>query len=377
MSRITFITRNFPPLVGGMERLAREAVNALNQQWPVELIGPQGCGAWTAVPVIEVDHRSAARFLLTSWWAAGMVTDSAPRQAVVGGSGLAAASVLMLGRRSNSPTACFVHGLDLVARHPVYRAVCMTALRRIDLIIANSHNTARLAVANGIPEQRVRILYPGTGIPTGQPTQAFADRFPQTRGRPLLLFVGRLMQRKGLVEFAQEVLPGVISSHPDVLLVVVGGDAPDALHGKSRERERLEQAVHRHGLQRNILMLGGVDDATLDAAYAAARLHVFPVRDLPGDVEGFGMVALEAAMRGTPTLAYAAGGVADAVADGRSGWLIPPGDTTAMTARVRRCLAGDCDQVTLASCQAFARDFDWAMFADRLRRLIVEVTARP
>ena len=108
-----------------------------------------------------------------------------------------------------------------------------------------------------------------------------------------------------------------------------------------------------------------VDDATLDALYRSADLHVFPVRDLPGDVEGFGMVALEAAARGMPTLGYAVGGVPDAVEHGVTGALVAPDDATALADAVLAWLAQPRD-ATAAACLAFATRNGWDTFEDRL-----------
>jgi phosphatidylinositol alpha-1,6-mannosyltransferase len=98
---------------------------------------------------------------------------------------------------------------------------------------------------------------------------------------------------------------------------------------------------------------------------------VFPVKDIPGDVEGFGMVALEAAAHGLPTVAFGAGGVPDAVADGVSGSLVPAGDYPQMAACIDRYLAGDWGSVSPASCVAFAEDFAWPGYGERLRSLIL------
>ncbi|GAB4352894.1 MAG: hypothetical protein Kow0073_08780 [Immundisolibacter sp.] len=76
----------------------------------------------------------------------------------------------------------------------------------------------------------------------------------------------------------------------------------------------------------------------LDDADFAAAVHVLPVRDFPGNPEGFGMVAIEAVAHGRPTVAYATGGVVDAVREGQCGRL-PPGDVTGFAQAVLATLA--------------------------------------
>jgi phosphatidylinositol alpha-1,6-mannosyltransferase len=87
---------------------------------------------------------------------------------------------------------------------------------------------------------------------------------------------------------------------------------------------------------------------------------------LAGDVEGFGMVALEAAARGVPTVGYAVGGVPDAVDQGVSGELVPAGDATALAQAIGRWLARPRRNVA-AQCRAFAEHLSWPEFGRRLR----------
>jgi len=90
---------------------------------------------------------------------------------------------------------------------------------------------------------------------------------------------------------------------------------------------------------------------------------IFPVIERPGDIEGFGMVAIEAAAHGTPTYAFAVGGVPDAVSDGISGQLLQPGDYCGMTAAALDAL----NQTKIyPKCRDFAEKFAWPAFGEQL-----------
>src|SRR6185312_7009210 len=108
-----------------------------------------------------------------------------------------------------------------------------------DLVIVNSANTARLAQGRGVPPANMHVLHPGTDLPTLDAEAARDFRQRNSFGqRPLLLSVGRLTQRKGLAEFVEKSLPGIALCHPDVLLLVIGDEASDALHARAgSERE--------------------------------------------------------------------------------------------------------------------------------------------
>ena len=92
---------------------------------------------------------------------------------------------------------------------------------------------------------------------------------------------------------------------------------------------------------------------------------MFPVREIPGDPEGFGMVAVEAAAHGLPTIAFATGGVTDAVAEGQSGRLVAPGDYAGFADAVLGALI-EREPLRMRSVD-FARQFAWPKFGSQIR----------
>lgn len=119
-----------------------------------------------------------------------------------------------------------------------------------------------------------------------------------------------------------------------------------------------------------------MDDATLTAAYQAANVHVFPVLESTDDVEGFGMVAIEAAANGLPTVAFDSGGVADAVIEGKTGRLITAGDYPQMAKVLCDALYSErSDKV--AECLDIAKDFSWPTFNEKIEWIIQRVEYGP
>lgn len=369
-SRVLLVTRNLPPLRGGMERLNLHMAQALAEWSDLTVIGPAGCGRFLPAQceVIEIPVRPLSSFLLRSLWAAWR-RSGRPMDIALAGSGLTVLSVKLAAWRAGARSVAYVHGLDLLAPHPLYRAVWLPTLRRLDQVLTNSANTADIAARAGVARARITVIHPGVTLPDAghAPTDAFR-RQHQLGQRPLLLSVGRLTARKGLPQFIRHALPAIREQHPDVVLVVIGDEAPDALTGAGTGgRAALQALAGELGLSANLRLLGPCNDDTLSQAYFAADVHVFPVCDMPGDVEGFGMVAIEAAAHGLPTVAFAVGGVLDAVSPGRSGHLIQPGEYASFAQRVSQLLAAGRAAPMRASAREFAATFAWDIFAMRLR----------
>lgn len=369
--RILHITRNLPPLVGGMERLNWHIADELSRHAQVRLIAPTDSATLrpAAVPVTEVPLRPLPRFLLASAWQAVALARSFKPQIVLAGSGLTAPAAWLAARASGARAYAYLHGLDAAVQHPLYRALWYPAIRRMDGVIANSQPTAALARSLGVPTAKIRIVHPGVSLPSAPQTAAALQDFRarhQLGDARLLLSVGRLTTRKGLREFVQHALPAIIQVAPDTLLTIVGDAPTDSLHASVQTRTSIQAVADAAGIGQHLRFLGVITDAQeLACAYEAAALHIFPVRELAGDPEGFGMVAIEAAAHGLSTVAFATGGIVDAVAQDQSGYLVPPGDYATLAQAAIQVLM-DGPAAGQKSSQTFAARFAWPEIGSQL-----------
>ena len=193
------------------------------------------------------------------------------------------------------------------------------AARRSDRVVAISSYTAReLRELADVP---IEVIPYTTALPA-------PPSLPQaTGGPPVLLFVGRLVERKGVPYLIEAI--GLLRD-VSIRLVIVG-DGP--------ERPKLEAAARHWGVADRVEFRGKVSATELQGAYARASAFVLPsVFDARGDTEGLGVVALEAMNYGTPVVASRIGGIPDIVEDGVTGLLVPPGDAAALAATLRRVL---------------------------------------
>ncbi len=370
--RILLVTRNLPPLLGGMERLNWHMVEQLLLHAQVTVVAPAASQLPAGASLQGVAGKPIWKFLAGATRAALREARRWRPELVLAGSGLTAPIAWLAARACGARAAVYLHGLDIGLRHPLYALAWLPAIRRMDLVIANSSATRTMAVARGVDASRIRLLHPGTAASPEQAdiqqeVDAFRNRYGLGSG-PLLLSVGRLTERKGLREFVRDVFPLIAREAPTAQLVVIGEVANQALAARSQSTQSILAEAERHGLADRIHFIGAIADrAALSQAYAAAAVHVFPVREIAGDPEGFGMVAIEAAAHGLPTVAYATGGVVDAVSEGVSGYLVRPHDAARFAEAVCQLLSAP---LPPAPSQQFARQFEWTAFGARLREML-------
>jgi glycosyltransferase involved in cell wall biosynthesis len=270
------------------------------------------------------------------------------------------------------PRVALVNGLDLTWSRPPYGALLRRALPRASRVIAISRATAQVARAIGVPDDRLVVVAPSVDAPEVSESEravargAVRDRIGTTTADVVLLTVGRLVPRKGARWFVDEVMPGL----PDTVHYVVAGSGPE------------DVAIARHaaarGLGGRVHILGAVTDAEREVLLRGADVFVQPNVATAGDMEGFGLVLVEAAKRGTFVVASALEGMPDAVADGESGMLCRPGDGAAWLAALTPLVADPVGRADLArrfADSARAR-FDTGGFGTRLAAEIATAARR-
>lgn len=373
MAKITLVSRNFPPLSGGMERLVHQLYRGLLENHEISLLGPDGCEEFVA-SANEVKSTAVSPttifLLLTLLKGVYLRISKGTADIVMGGSGLVGPVVIFLARISGAKSVLLLHGLDIIADSRVYQWFFVPVLRRADLVICNSRNTARLAVEHGVREANILIVNPGVDLTVATSGQDIAKQQIELDGKTVLLSVGRLVPRKGLAEFVERCFVDLAAANKDLVLLVAGSEPSNALNRpKDSVLARIEAAIVAHGVSEQVRMLGHANDDDLAALYAAADVLVFPLLEMRGDVEGFGMVAVEAAVHGTPTVAFNCGGVGDAVADGVNGALIDAGDYTKFGAAIGRVAKTDMRD----SASRFARQFSWQNYCAQVEQGIERV----
>ncbi len=249
-----------------------------------------------------------------------------------------------------------------------------TYLQAADRIVAVSRFTADLVEQAGVDRHRVHVIHPGCDAERFRPRAVdpvLRDRLLGARaGDRVVLTVGNLVERKGH-DMVIRALARVLRQIPDVTYLVVG-DGP--------HRDHLDRLAHATGVRDRVVFAGRVDAEALPDIYALSDVFVMPsrVRPAESDVEGFGLVFLEANACGKPVIGGRSGGIPDAIVDGKTGFLVEPESVPDIADRLALVLA-DRDLGAEMGREARTRvkaHFSWAGAAAQVQEVIRAMVVR-
>lgn len=271
------------------------------------------------------------------------------------------------------PFIVYAHGNEVLdalrSTWPKPRLSLIQAAR----VLANSRFTAELVQKVGVPARKVAIIHPGCDIGRFQPFEPTTDLRREILGHRwnsrVILSVGNLVMRKGH-DMVIKALPRVMQSVPDVVYLIVG-DGP--------YRTELETLALAGGVRDRVIFAGRVSDQRLPEVYGLSDVFVMPSRERleSCDVEGFGMVFLEASACAKPVVASRSGGTEDAVLNGATGLLVDPLDAGDIAKALTHILR-DRDFAVRLGQQGRARvaaEFTWAHVASRVRGVLESVVS--
>lgn len=249
---------------------------------------------------------------------------------------------------------------------PIAGPLLRWAYRRADCVVAVSHYTAR-ALMREMPDLKITAVI-NHGVNADEFNRPEIEKLEIKKLRPYILSVGALKPRKGY-GYSLEAFAEIRKSHPNLRYVVVG-DGP--------ERENLESRIKNHGLGDAVVFFRRVQREFLISLYRGAELFILLPHDVERDVEGFGLVFLEAAAAGIPVIGTTDSGAADAVAHGKNGFLVPPKDSRAAAEAALRILSDSAlRQRFSVGSPAFAREKSWRRAARAYRELYENCSKLP
>lgn len=226
-------------------------------------------------------------------------------------------SAWLLSLLSNIKYVCYVHGEDVetAATSGEHNLMVKQVCKRAKYIICNSHNSANIVKRLGYAaDDKLHVLHPGVDAQTfvpAPPDPIFKEKMGWT-DKFVILTVGRLQRRKGQDKMI-EAMPAILQQHPQVLYAIVGS---------GECKEELERLISDLKLAQSVQLLSEISDEDMIACYQQCDLFILPNRTIDNDIEGFGMVLVEAQACGKPVIAGDSGGTKETMVIGESGFVI-------------------------------------------------------
>lgn len=324
--KILFITRAYPPIIGGMEKLSYNLTTNIGRFIEKSFIIANKKGR-SFLPFFIFTAIFKGLFLSRK---ADVIHLSDPTLSLVG--------FFIKIFYPQKPLVITLHGLDItyqdkkkqkdLKKHSLFEKIFnykvygfyLKMFLKADLFICISRATELEAIKKGLKKTTV--------IPVGiNPDEYFLKEKLSHKvlseilktepsfldNKNILVTVGRLVKRKGVRWFIVNVLPKLSDDY--IYLVI----------GKGVEKERIKKAVEEGGGSKRVFLLGSIFEDKLKIIYNMAHLFVMPNIKVKGDFEGFGIVALEAASSSLPVLAADIEGIKDAVFQEKNGFLTESG----------------------------------------------------
>jgi phosphatidylinositol alpha-1,6-mannosyltransferase len=354
--RILYISHTLPPQnailenEGGMQRVSRQLVDQWKRDSEVELF----------TEAVNVSGRGLVGLQTASFLVKLLI--GLPRKAsklnadlILFSSMVTASLAFFLRNRIDLPMVTINHGRDVTLDKAIYQKFLPYVFTALDGVISVSKATRLQCIQRGMkPEGGVALangfdLTMMNNLPDKEASRTLLkSKFDiQFNQKKVLLTVGRQVKRKGHDWFIRK----VFSKLPENVLYLIIGDGS--------ESGKLKKLVQQKNLQNRIFMLGRQPDQLLKLAYRAADIFIMPNIPVKGDMEGFGLVLLEANLAETFAVASELEGIKDVVMNGRNGYAISPMHSGEFAETIRKLLDCDLEQCGKKARRYVQQNFGW------------------
>lgn len=272
--------------------------------------------------------------------------------------------------RITTPMVTINHGQDVTLPFPIYQRYLPVVFNKLNGVISVSRATRAASISRGLAPEK------GIALPNGLDNRANGVSLSRTGARarlagelnlelsperPLLLTVGRQVRRKGHTWFIREVLPR-LERQVDYLII---GDGP--------EHQAIRQAVEQSAYRDAIHLVGRQPDDVLQLAYCCSDLFVMPNIPVPGDMEGFGIVLLEANQRGLPAVASDLEGIRDVIVQGVNGYRVPHSEPALFARKIEDVLENELEELSFSAREYVLKHFSWDSVLEQYLKFLEEV----
>ncbi|MBO6794263.1 MAG: glycosyltransferase family 4 protein [Balneolaceae bacterium] len=367
--KILYISHLHPPKnaplksIGGMQRVSMQLVDELKKKPGVQIKTIIQHAPWKGI-----EARTAV-FLFKLIRKLPKIVDDYQPDVILFSSMVTATLAKFTRSKISVPMVTINHGQDVKMPIGIYQNFVPKVFEALDGVISVSRATREECIKRGMHPEK------GIALPNGF-DMAHIEETPEKEsarkdlekafgfsleGKKLLLTVGRQVKRKGHEWFITDVFSKIKS---DVIYLAIG---------EGPEHERLLQVRDGLTFKDALHFVGKQPDELLRKSYAAADVFVMPNIPVEGDMEGFGIVMLEANLASTPAVAADLEGIKDVISDGENGFKVEVRDADTFAAKIDEVLTTDYSTLSESSRNYVEQNFAWERVADRYISYLGEV----
>jgi phosphatidyl-myo-inositol dimannoside synthase len=371
--RVLYISHLHPPKyqplesVGGMQNVSMQLVDALKKNEQVELETIIQRAPWKGIGFATTGFLFRLLFLIPK-----AIREFNP-DVILFSSMVTAGVIPFLGNRIKVPMVTINHGQDVTLPFWIYQKYLPTVFKKLSGVISVSKATREACIERGMDPEKGVVLPNGLdrrkarNLPDKLKAKAklkeiFGINFNSEKY--LLLTVGRQVKRKGHAWFIREVLP--LLTHPVNYLVV--GDGP--------EFENIKHETKLSEFKESIILAGRQPEEVLNLAYAGADLFVMPNIPVDGDMEGFGIVLLEANQNGLPAVASDLEGIRDVIQQGVNGYRVSHSKPKIFAQKVDEVLENELEKLSDSSKKYVLNQFSWNTVVNQYVNFLKKVSLK-
>ena len=359
------ITRNFPPDVGGIQSLMEGLSKGLAKHDSVKIFADeyldyenydQGSNLdITRVKGFKIFRKFRKAFLVNEYLKSndvkGIFFDH-----------WKSLEHIKLEYLNKFPSFCLIHSKEI--NHPLGTSLnsrMNKVFKKAKFIIANSKYTKDLGVRMGLEENKIHIIHPGTNYPVKiekkeelKAKEIFGSTFPK------IITIARLDKRKSHQNILMTI-KNLIPIYPDIKYICIG---------EGEEKTNLENLRKQLGLSQQVIILPRIKEKLKIALLNEANLFLMPSVIYKKSVEGFGISFIEAGSYGKGSIGGISGGEADAIENGKTGYLCNGNDLNSIYETVLKFFQNENYKILGLQAKEFSKKFKWESIVNQYLSLI-------
>jgi len=358
-------TRNFPPDIGGIQNLMEGLSNALLNHGPVKVFADSydNCEKYDEHSKLNIQRVTGFK-IFKKYRKANLVKDfiiNNKLRAVFFDHWKSIENIdesILKKTRS----LCLIHSKEI--NHPLGSALNKRMLRSLlkaDFVIANSKFTKGLVTKLGLSEDKVKIINPGCNYPIKilDESKQFAKTIYGVSA-PRLITISRLDGRKSHRNILMTI-KNLLPKFPKLKYISIGD---------GEEKNNLNRLKTELGLEKHVNFIYRSSEQEKVALLEQSDIFVMPSIVFKKSIEGFGITFIEAASYGVPSIGGVNGGEADAIMDGKTGYLCDGNDLNAIYETILKSLDNENYKSLGLNALEFSKNFNWSKVIKKYIELI-------